>query len=434
MYDVIYIGTNTKNYNTHLKNIPVIKRAKDFDHAKKICLTKFFYAIWDDIKVDYNFDYTVDDYSTGYTHVFKNGKHYDGVCLFPKDVKVSQEEVYNRLFANKKEVDIQASTPNPFDILYCSSYDDYLEQRENVKSDFFYVVPKDIDLCKDFKFDYQPALWERDVIATFKNGDYNDGVFLQHKSVKLARREFEFCWFPKTNEVDIQASTPKPYDIVFISYNEPNAEDNFKRLQQRFPRAKRVDGVKGIHQAHIAAAKLCDTEMFWVVDGDAQIVDDFDFDYQVPKWKKDQVFVWHTQNPLNGLIYGYGGVKLFPRKETLNMDTTKPDMTTSISTKFNSVKEVSNITAFNTDPFNTWKSAFRECVKLSSKIIDRQEDDETEKRLFIWCKLGRDGEFGEFAISGACAGREYGTANKDNPDALKLINDFDWLKEKFKEA
>jgi phosphoribosylpyrophosphate synthetase len=34
---------------------------------------------------------------------------------------------------------------------------------------------------------------------------------------------------------------------------------------------------------------------------------------------------------------------------------------------------VSNITAFNTDPYSTWKSAFRECVKLSSKIIDRQD-------------------------------------------------------------
>ena len=31
--------------------------------------------------------------------------------------------------------------------------------------------------------------------------------------------------------------------------------------------------------------------------------------------------------------------------------------------------QVSNITAFNTDPFNTWRSAFRECTKLASAII-----------------------------------------------------------------
>lgn len=45
------------------------------------------------------------------------------------------------------------------------------------------------------------------------------------------------------------------YDIVFISYNEPNAEKNWESLKQRFPSAKRVDGVKGIHEAHKKAAK-----------------------------------------------------------------------------------------------------------------------------------------------------------------------------------
>jgi len=62
------------------------------------------------------------------------------------------------------------------------------------------------------------------------------------------------------------------YDIVFISYNETNAEENWLKLKERFPRAKRVDGVKGIHQAHIAAAKKCFTKMFWVVDADAIIL------------------------------------------------------------------------------------------------------------------------------------------------------------------
>ena len=44
--------------------------------------------------------------------------------------------------------------------------------------------------------------------------------------------------------------------------------------------------------------------------------------------------VWSSVNPVNGLVYGYGGVKLFPTEKTLMMDTSKPDMTTSISNKF----------------------------------------------------------------------------------------------------
>lgn len=220
------------------------------------------------------------------------------------------------------------------------------------------------------------------------------------------------------------------YDIVFISYKEPNADENYALLKERFPMAKRVHGVKGIHQAHINAAKKCFTKMFWIVDGDAKVLDSFNFDYTVPDWDLDCVHVWRSQNPINDLVYGYGGVKLFPRKLTINMDTSKPDMTTSISSKFKPVKELSNITAFNTDPFNTWKSAFRECAKLSSKIIDRQKNDETEQRLETWCTVGEDRPYGSYAIAGARAGRKFGISNSND---IKLINNFDWLEEQFNE-
>jgi hypothetical protein len=110
------------------------------------------------------------------------------------------------------------------------------------------------------------------------------------------------------------------------------------------------------------------------------------------------------------------------------MDVTKPDMTTSISKKFIAVQEVANITAFDTGEFEAWKGAFRECAKLSSKIIDRQKEDETNERLQIWTTVGRDRPFGEYAIKGAIAGREFGLSNGAD---LRLINDFDWLKEQF---
>ena len=220
------------------------------------------------------------------------------------------------------------------------------------------------------------------------------------------------------------------YDIVFISYNEPNAEENWNKLISRFPLTKRVHGVKGIHQAHIAAAKKCFTNMFWVVDGDAQVVDNFDFSYRTNV--QDTVYVWRSKNPINGLEYGNGGVKLLPRSMTINMDLSKPDMTTSISSKFKPIMEVSNITAFNSDPFNTWKSAFRECCKLSSKIIDRQKTDESNERLTAWKTKGANQPFGKYAILGAIAGAEYGIENSNNIEALKKINDFDWLTEKFR--
>jgi hypothetical protein len=221
------------------------------------------------------------------------------------------------------------------------------------------------------------------------------------------------------------------YDIIFISYNEPQADENFARLKARFPYAQRVQGIKGIHQAHIAAAKKAFTKMFWVVDADAQILDTFNFDHVVSEYDLENVHVWRSRNPINDLEYGYGGVKLLPKSLTQNMDTSKPDMTTSISLLFKAMSEISNITAFNVDAFNTWKSAFRECVKLASKTIDRQDDTDTNYRLNVWCTRGLDRPFGREAIEGAVQGKQYGLENKDNNKALKMINDFDWLRERF---
>ena len=225
------------------------------------------------------------------------------------------------------------------------------------------------------------------------------------------------------------------YDIVFISYKEPNAEENFSNLYERFntvtmfgDRVKRVKDVKGIHNAHVAAANKVSTSYFYIVDGDAVIVDDFNFDYTTDD--EDFVHVYRSINPINDLVYGYGGVKLFPTNLTKNMDTTTTDMTTSISKNFKIINEVANITAFNTDPFNTWKSAFRECAKLSSKTIRRQKNEETESRLKTWTTVGHDRPFGDYAMAGATAGMEFGLSRGSD---LGLINDFEWLRKKFDE-
>jgi hypothetical protein len=109
-------------------------------------------------------------------------------------------------------------------------------------------------------------------------------------------------------------------------------------------------------------------------------------------------------------------------------------MTTSISKYFKSINRVSNITKFNTDEFTTWRSAFRECVKLASKTIQGQKDEETEFRLKVWCTRGRDKDFGEACVAGAIAGRQYGLNYSNDPEELKKINDFEWLEQQFKQS
>lgn len=221
------------------------------------------------------------------------------------------------------------------------------------------------------------------------------------------------------------------YDIVMITYDEPEADKNFELLSNQFLRAKRVHGIAGIREAHIVAANSVSTEMFWVVDGDAIIADNFNFDFTAIPWDTDAVHVWRSQNSANGLSYGYGGVKLLPTELTKNLDKSNPDIATSISNKFITMDGVSNISNFNTSAFHAWRSAFRECCKLASKIIDRQKDQETIERLNVWCTVGKEKPYGGYVIDGANAGKKYGELHKNDVQALKKINDFNWLKIQF---
>jgi hypothetical protein len=220
---------------------------------------------------------------------------------------------------------------------------------------------------------------------------------------------------------------PKQLDVVFISYNEPNAEENWRRVLEKSPKAFRINGIKGIVNAHKCAAELATTDMFYVVDGDAYLTDEWSFEFQPGIFDRDCVHVWRSRNPINGLEYGYGGVKLLPKQLTLDVDPMCVDMTTSISSKFKTMNKISNITAFNTDEFNTFRSAFRECAKLSSNILKRQLSRESEKRLDIWCSSGRDKPHGEWAIKGAITGRKFGKKNAGNHVKLALINDISWI-------
>ena len=404
--------------------------------AIKTSTTKMFWAIWPDVMVnkDFDFSYKVPKWEEKYTHVFKNGDNYkDGICLLNTHIAVSKNEIEHRFFTNKKEVNIQASSYRPYDIFYIDSYDEYLAAIKTSTTKMFWVVWPDVEVVDDFNFGYRVQKWEEKYTHVFLNGsDYKDGICLTNKHIAVSKNEIEHRFFTNKKEVNIQASSYRPYDVVFISYNEVDAEKNYNLLLLTVPRAKRVDGVSGIHQAHIAAAKQCSTSMFWVVDGDAEIVDNFSFDYLAPKWEQDCVHVWRSRNPVNGLAYGYGGVKLLPRLLTEQVDVTATDMTTSISHNFKAMSDISNITSFNTDAFATWRSAFRECAKLASNTIRGQIDEETKQRLDVWCTSGRGAMFGDYALRGAAAGRKYGTVYQFNNE-LGKINDYDWLYQQFLE-
>ena len=413
----------------------------EYLNAVEQSTTDMFWVVWPDVEVDLNFkfDYQVPKHNFNIVHVFKNSEYYDGICLFPKNKKISQREFDYRFFIEKKEIDIIASKPKPFEKFVIDTYDDYISACDNSTMGMFWMIPKEIEILNfdfDLYFNHHNS-YDRNMNHVFQHKFRNEltynGISCVSRNKKLSKKEIDFRFPIEKKQYEIVASKLKSYDIVFISYSEPNADENYEKLKSRFPSSKRIHGVKGIHNAHKAAAELVDTNMFYVVDGDAEIVDDFKFDYEVSRYERDIVFIWQSINPINDLIYGYGGVKLLPRDLVISMDTNTVDMTMSISDRLKVIESVSNKTRFDTDEFSVWKSAFRESVKLASRPIDETYDEQTDFRLQAWCSKGIDRKFGKYAIDGARAGREYGYDNIGNDTMLKKINDFSWLKEMYEQ-
>jgi hypothetical protein len=261
-------------------------------------------------------------------------------------------------------------------------------------------------------------VWTYDTALT--NGEEIDAVTVSYIKESTGRKVIGVADTTTINNV---------FDVIFLTYNELEAQDNWQHLQSICPRARIVSGVQGIYNAHYEAAKTAKTDMFYVVDADAY-VENFQFDYVPPVQDRDTVHIWYSCNPVNGLEYGYGGIKLFAKTHFAKAQVGVIDVATSVG----AVKVMPHVaceTRFNTDEFSAWKSAFRECAKLSARLIKNQVDKETEERLRAWTTIDNGAPYGEYVISGALAGVAYGSVNNSNPYALDKINDFDWLAKQF---
>ena len=219
------------------------------------------------------------------------------------------------------------------------------------------------------------------------------------------------------------------YDVFFITYDEGNAEENWQILKSRIPHARRKHGIKGISNAHKACAMDAFTEMFYTIDGDTIVDTKFDFRFMPPDWDKRYLHLWYSRNPVNDLVYGYGSLKLWPRRPLLGFDGNWLDFTTTFG-NLKIVDEVVATTFFNHDGYSAWKSAFRETIKLCFNVANG-DIKESLDRLMVWLNNARDVEFSIDCKIGAMDGLTYFKDNIGNHAALRLINDFDWLRDRY---
>lgn len=209
-------------------------------------------------------------------------------------------------------------------------------------------------------------------------------------------------------------------DIIFLSYDEPNAEKNYADLLSKAPWAKRVHGVKGSDAAHKACAAQSETEYFITVDAD-NIVDSKFFGVEVDLdtlgLNSENVFSWCGKVHVNGLMYGNGGLKMWTRKfvnemrthENSNPDDIKGKVEFCFDDRYYQFNENYSESFTNATPFQAWRAGFREGVKMGldqgAKIADvKNVWWQNYDRLLIWCNIGADVKNGIWSMLGAREG------------------------------
>lgn len=229
--------------------------------------------------------------------------------------------------------------------------------------------------------------------------------------------------YPYINKKHPQSES-ESQDVVFISNGEPMAEENWQLLRSICPRAKRSDGVDGREAAYKTAAQMSQTDWFFAVFAKTEVLKDFTFEFQPDRLQEPKHYIFHSRNPLNGLEYGAMNINLYNVK--LVMDT-KPGLDFTLSQLHTVVPEVASISRFNTDPWITWRSAFREVLKLKLEV-DQGAGFELQHRLKVWCERAV-GDNADYCLQGANDALEYYMSVDGDYEMLKLSFDWPWLQQ-----
>jgi hypothetical protein len=233
--------------------------------------------------------------------------------------------------------------------------------------------------------------------------------------------------------VRVNSAPSTPQDIVFISYDEPQADENWTSLVARFPTAQRVHGVEGMEHALKAAAATSTTPWFYAVFAKTRLHEDWDFSFVPDRWQAPKQYIFNALNASNGLCYGHMGIIMYHKESVLN---SKPwaeiggmDFTMSFDTE--SIPLTSVYGEFAITPYHAWRTAFREVSKLCQWQLD-EPSVETDYRIHVW-KTHATGPNAEWVLRGAQDGAQFFSENIWNNDELKKAFRWEWLKSYFEQ-
>jgi hypothetical protein len=237
----------------------------------------------------------------------------------------------------------------------------------------------------------------------------------------------------------------KKYDCFYLTFDEPEKEQRWNTIKKLIPHAQWVDNIEGFDKAHKECARRSNTERLTIIDGDNQFLSPMPV-LRVPRkiLQKKYVLSYSSENNINGLSYGNGGLKSWPRDVLLSSKTHEESTDEEGAVDFcfkipyYQMPESPTQTIINLTPYQAFRAGYREGVKMSlleGKVINfHSNTDNSLKnliprsnyyRLKVWLEVGRDIPNGLWAIYGA----RLGLMNLINDKrTLSDIREYSWFK------
>ena len=265
--------------------------------------------------------------------------------------------------------------------------------------------------------DFHPPLWSKRAFYSFNDAG-SISIAPRDIQAHLVSQIYDYPYIIKQKPAYL---TPTLLDIIYISNGEPEAERWYEHLANTCGReVKRVIDVDGRSAAYKAAAELSGTPWFWAVFAKLEVNPEFDWSWQ-PDWLQEpKHYIFHSRNPVNGLEYGHMGVIAYNKK--LVLDTDSPGLDFTLSKAHAVVPVVSAVAHYNTTPELTWRTAFREVLKLSDDV-EKTGSIESGYRMDTWLTQA-DGEYAKWSLQGAADAVDY--YNKVNGDYTELMRSYEW--------
>jgi hypothetical protein len=286
----------------------------------------------------------------------------------------------------------------------------------------------------DLKFGAAPCLWsEKDRVV--QRCSRSGATCLVPAGIKRHLRT-QIYDYPHLEESNLRiaeyyntATGSRPgLDLVYISNGEPDEERWYEHACYASNRdVKWVRGINGRTAAYQEAARQSETPWFFAIFAKLELKLDFDWWWMPDYYQEPKHYIFNALNPLNGLEYGHQGMIAY--NKNLVLSNNMPGIDFTLSQPHESVPMLSGTAHFNQDAWMTWRTAFREVVKLQH-FVATDPTLETEHRLAVWLTQA-EGNYSDYCLAGARDAVSFYEEVGGDYNLLLLSFEWAWLRARF---